>query len=178
MSHFRRPITGSTFFFTLVAWRRRPILCDDIIRNALRDAIHTVRQRRPFKIDAWVQLPDHLHCIWTLPQDDTDFARRWSEIKHGVSYACRGKYQGPGLSRSMTRRRLSTIWQPRFWEHQIKDEQDFSRHADYIHINPVRHGMVGHASQWPYSSFGRYVRDGIYSADWCGPVGMQELMWE
>lgn len=178
MSRFRRTTTGSTFFFTLVAWRRRLILCDGIIRNALRDAIRTVRARRPFTIDAWVQLPDHLHCIWTLPQDDMNFSRRWSQIKHQVSYACRGKYDSAGLSPSMQRRRLSTIWQPRFWEHQIRDERDFSKHVDYIHINPVRHRLVGHASLWPYSSFGRYVRDGIYPPDWCGPADMQELSLE
>jgi len=178
MSRFRRTNAGSTFFFTLVAWRRRPILGDDVVRDALRDAIRTVRARRPFTIDAWIQLPDHLHCIWTLPQDDTDFSRRWSEIKHHVSYTCRGRYDGPGLSPSMLRRRLAPIWQPRFWEHQIRDERDFSRHADYIHINPVRHGLVGHASQWPYSSFGRFVRSGIYPRDWCGPADMQELRWE
>ena len=176
MSRFRRSITGSTFFFTLVAWRRRPILCDDIIRDALRDAIRTVRARRPFTIDAWVQLPDHLHCIWTLPPDDLEFSQRWSEIKHSVSHACSGRYDGPGLSVSMRRRRLATIWQPRFWERQIRDENDFGRHVDYIHINPVNHKLVGHASQWPYSSFGRYVREGIYSADWCGPVELPGLM--
>jgi putative transposase len=176
MSRFRRTITGSTFFFTLVAWRRRPILCDDIIRDTLRNAICKVRARRPFTIDAWVQLPDHLHCIWTLPQGDVAFSQRWSEIKHSVSYACRGRYNGPGLSLSMRRRRLAPIWQPRFWEHQIRDEHDFGRHVDYIHMNPVRHGLVGHASLWPYSSFARYVRAGTYPPDWCGPADMQGLL--
>ncbi|WP_227496704.1 REP-associated tyrosine transposase [Massilia litorea] len=178
MSRYRRALTGSTFFFTLVAYRRRPILCDDVILRALRGAILAVRSRRPFTIDAWVQLPDHLHCIWTLPQDDTNFSRRWSEIKHHVSYACHGMYDGPALSQRMKRSRLATIWQPRFWEHRIRDERDLSQHVDYIHINPVRHGHAQHASLWPYSSFARYVRNGIYPADWCGPVDETGLCWE
>ena len=178
MSHFRRALTGSTFFFTLVAWRRRPILCDDAILTALRDAIHTVRARRPFTIDAWVQLPDHLHCIWTLPPDDTDFSQRWREIKHLVSYVCRSYNDAAPRSGVMKRRGESAIWQRRFWEHQIRDAHDFERHADYIHINPVRHGHVAHASLWPYSSFGKFVKEGRYPADWCGPVEMLELCWE
>jgi putative transposase len=178
MSRYRRALTGSTCFFTLVAYHRRPILCDDVILRALRDAILAVRSRRPFTIDAWVQLPDHLHCIWTLPQDDTNFSQRWSEIKHRVSYACRGKYDGPGLSQRMKRQRLATIWQPRFWEHQIRDELDFIRHVDYIHINPVRHGHVQHASLWTHSSFARYVRNGIYPVNWCGPVDEPGLCLE
>ena len=176
MSRFRRAFTGPCYFFTVVAYRRRPILCDDLILRALRDAIVTVRSRRPFTIDAWVQLPDHLHCIWTLPQEDTDFSQRWSEIKHSVSYACRGRYDDPGLSPSMKKRRMATIWQRRFWEHQIKDERDFSRHVDYIHINPVRHDLVEHASLWPYSSFRRHVHDGIYPVDWCASPDFKDLL--
>ena len=178
MSRFRRAFTGTTYFFMLVAWRRRPILCDDIVRDVLRDAINAVRARRPFVIDAWVQLPDHLHCIWTLPPDDTDFSQRWREIKHHVSYACRDHYKSAPISSCMQRRGEAAIWQRRFWQHQIRDERDFERHADYIHINPVRHGHVAHASFWPHSSFGRYVRNGLYPADWCGPVDMQDLRWE
>ena len=109
MSHFRSANTGSTFFFTLVAWRRRPILCDDAILTALRDAIHAVRARRPFTIDAWVQLPDHLHCIWTLPPDDAEFSQRWREIKHHVSYVCRDRNEGAALSPAMKRRGESAI---------------------------------------------------------------------
>jgi putative transposase len=170
MSRFRRARAGTTFFFTLVAWRRRPILCEPDVLNATRDAIQTVRKRRPFTIDAWVQLPDHLHCIWTLPEGDTDFSQRWREIKHHVSYTCRDRSNAAPASPVMQRRGESAIWQRRFWEHQIRDERDFERHVDYIHINPVKHGHVAHASLWPYSSFGRYVREGIYPADWGGPV--------
>jgi putative transposase len=178
MSRFRRALTGSTYFFTLVAYRRRPILCDDAILRALRDAILAVCSRRPFTIDAWVQLPDHLHCIWTLPPDDHDFGRRWSEIKHRVSYNCRHLYDDAPVSRTMTRQRVAAIWQRRFWEHQIRDERDFAAHLDYVHINAVKHGHATHAALWPHSSFARYVREGIYPADWCGPVGGVDLRWE
>ena len=178
MSRFRRANFGTTFFFTLVAFRRRPIFCDDIFVTALREAIRAVRTQRPFVIDAWVQLPDHLHCIWTLPQGDTGYSQRWSEIKHRVAYACRADYASLARSSSMQRHRVATIWQRRFWEHQIRDDADFERHIDYIHINPVRHAHATHASLWPYSSFGRYVRDGLYPLDWCGPADMPDLMWE
>jgi putative transposase len=178
MSRFRRSLTGTTYFFTLVAYRRRPILCDDAILRALREAILAVRARRPFTIDAWIQLPDHLHCIWTLPRDDHDFAQRWSEIKHHVSYNCRHLYDDAPVSAGMRRQRAATIWQRRFWEHQIKDERDFSTHMDYVHINAVKHGHARHASLWPHSSFARYVREGIYPADWCGPVDEPGLCWE
>jgi putative transposase len=178
MSRFRRARAGSTYFFTLVAWRRRPILCEPDLLKATRDAIEAVRTRRPFIIDAWVQLPDHLHCLWTLPEGDSDFSQRWREIKHHVSYACRGRSTSVLPSSCMQRRGESAIWQRRFWEHQIRDERDFERHIDYIHINPVKHGHVPHASLWPYSSFGRYVREGVYPADWGGPIEMPELWWE
>jgi len=178
MSRYRRALTGSTYFFTLIAYRRRPILCDDAILRALRDAILAVRARRPFTIDAWIQLPDHLHCIWTLPPDDHDFARRWSEIKHHVSYCCRPLYDDVPVSASMKRKRTAPIWQRRFWEHQIRDERDFCAHMDYVHINAVKHGHATHASLWPHSSFARCVRDGVYPADWGGPVNEMKLEWD
>ncbi|KQQ87841.1 transposase [Massilia sp. Leaf139] len=178
MSRFRRAHIGSTFFFTLVAWHRRPILCEPDVLRATREAIQKARARRPFTIDAWVQLPDHLHCIWTLPEGDSNFSQRWREIKHHVSYACRERSGSAARSSCMQRRGESAIWQRRFWEHQIRDERDFERHMDYVHINPVKHGQVAHASLWPYSSFGRYVREGVYPADWGGPAEMPDLWWE
>lgn len=94
MSHYRRANTaGATYFFTVVSYRRQTILCDELIRHALRDAIAEVRTRRPFSVDARVLLPDHLHCIWTLPPDDADFAARWSLVKRRVSVACGERYR-------------------------------------------------------------------------------------
>jgi len=169
MPYYRRTRTGNTFFFTIVSYNRRPILSTDTIRRSLRTALENLRITRPFSIDAWVLLPDHLHCIWTLPDGDCDFSTRWSLIKRSVSRFSSEVTLDPALrSASSCKRRESTIWQRRFWEHQIRDELDFERHADYIHFNPVKHGHVKRVSDWPYSTFHRYVRDGLYTSDWGG----------
>ena len=172
MSRYRRAsAAGSSYFFTVVAYRRQPFLCNETIRNTLRTAIEKVRTLRPFVIDAWVLLPDHLHCMWTLPDDDADFSTRWMIIKRAVSLACKEDYRRAGLlTTSKLKHRESTIWQRRFWEHQIRNEDDFDRHVDYIHFNPVKHGHVQHAADWPYSTFHRYVRDGVYARDWAGAM--------
>jgi putative transposase len=168
MSRYRRTlVAGGCYFFTVVAYRRQPILCDEVVRVALRGAIETVRATRPFVIDAWVLLPDHLHCIWTLPEGDADFSTRWMMIKRLVSVRCRDAYRRADLmNASKQKHRESTIWQRRFWEHQIRDDDDFAKHADYVHFNPVKHGLVANAAAWPYSTFHRYVKNGTYAADW------------
>jgi putative transposase len=178
MSHFRRVRSGRTYFFTLVAFRRRTILCDDAIRSSLRSAFDRTRLRRPFSIDAIVLMPDHLHCIWTLPDGDTDISTRWAQIKHHVSFSCRDQYDDILPTESRRRRGESAIWQRRFWEHQIRDDDDMTRHVDYIHYNPVRHGHVTSAAQWPYSSFGRFVKNGIYPPDWGGTEAARTMMLE
>ncbi len=179
MSRYRRLLTGPTYFFTVVAYRRRPIFCDQALRTALRDAIHTVRQTRPFSIDAWILLPDHMHCIWTLPEDDHAYSIRWAEIKRYVSSWCRPALRDPTLlTRAALRRRESSIWQRRFWEHQIRDETDFERHMDYIHFNPVKHGYARQVREWPHSTFHRHVRDGVYPVDWGGAPGIDGLDFE
>jgi len=180
MSHYRRATTkGSSYFFTVVAYKRQPILCDEAIRNALRNAIEKVRVDRPFVIDAWVLLPDHLHCVWTLPDGDADFSTRWMKIKRAVSLACGEAYRRPDLiSASKLKHRESTLWQRRFWEHQIRDEEDFARHVDYIHFNPVKHGHVQHLGDWPHSTFHRYVRDGVYAQDWAGAIDGKVFEYE
>jgi putative transposase len=128
-SRYRRAtVAGSTCFFTVVAYRRQTILCDDMVRTALRTAIEDVRKARPFEIDAWVLMPDHLHCIWILPDGDADFPTRWMMIKRAVSMACRDDYhRAEWMSASKHKHRESTIWQRRFWKHQIRDETDFAR---------------------------------------------------
>lgn len=180
MSCYRRATaTGSSYFFTVVAYRRRHILCDDAIRSTLRTAIEKVRQARPFVIDAWVLLPDHLHCVWTLPDDDADFSTRWMKIKRAVSLTCGENYRCANwVSTSKLKHRESTIWQRRFWEHQIRDEDDFARHVDYIHANPVKHGYVQQAKDWPYSTFHRFVRDGVYANNWGGTMEKMELEYD
>ncbi|MBI5006980.1 MAG: transposase [Nitrosomonadales bacterium] len=175
MSHYRRAATtGSSYFFTVVTYRRRPILCDESIRNALHTAIKTARATRPFVIDAWVLLPDHLHCVWTLPEGDADFSTRWLKIKRAVSLACGEEYRRDDwLTASKLKHREATIWQRRFWEHRIRDEEDFARHVDYIHFNPVKHGHAQCAAGWIYSTFHRYVREGVYAQDWAGSVNCE-----
>ncbi len=116
-------------------------------------------------MDAVVVLHDHLHCIMTLPEGDADFSTRWNLIKGNFS---RDVERRERISESRQGRRERGIWQRRFWEHMIRDQDDFNRHADYIHWNPVKHGWVSRASDWPHSSFHDYVRRGIYPSDWGG----------
>ena len=179
MSRYRRSLTGSTYFFTVVAYRRRPVFCNPAIRASLAQAIRFVRETRPFVIDAWVLLPDHMHCIWTLPEQDADYSTRWATIKRYVSTGAGRVVHDTGLSTpSRHKRRESTIWQRRFWEHQIRDEDDFERHMDYIHFNPVKHGYVQQVGDWPHSTFHRYVRAGTYPCDWGGSADIADMLIE
>lgn len=170
MSTYRRAgYAGGVYFFTVVTCRRRPMLCEEPVRAALREAIEVTRITCPFTIDGWVLLPDHLHCLWTLPEGDADFGKRWSMIKRYASQHCGPVLQSPErLTGSRQRRRESTLWQRRFWEHLIRDETDLQNHMDYLHYNPVRHGLVSRVQDWPYSTFHRYVREGVYPPDWGG----------
>ncbi|MFA7592414.1 MAG: transposase [Thiohalobacteraceae bacterium] len=169
MSDYRRNwIAGGTFFFTLVTFERRPWLHEEWARMALRAAITSTRRLHPFEIDAWVLLPDHLHCIWTLPQLDRDYATRWRLIKMLVAKACREHLPERTLSASYRLRQERGLWQRRYWEHTIRDARDFAAHADYIHYNPVRHGLCATPADWCHSTFHRWVRAGRYPPDWGG----------
>lgn len=165
MQYRRSYIPGGSFFFTLVTEKRRPILASAEAIETLRAAIRKVRQARPFDIDAMVVLPDHLHCVWTLPPGDADFAKRWRLIKTGFTKHCVPALQGI-RNPSRQSRGEHAIWQHRYWEHVIRDETDFEHHVDYIHYNPVKHGLAASPMDWPYSSFKKYVENGIYSPDW------------
>ena len=169
MPEYRRfKIEGATYFFTVNTRLRRPILTTGVIREALRQGIHRVRQTMPFTIEAWVLLPDHLHTIWTLPPGDANYASRWAIIKREVSRRWKSFGQPTMLSASRETRKESGVWQRRFWEHQIRDDADFQRHLDYIHWNPVKHGYVRKVADWPYSSFHRFLAQGAYPHDWGG----------
>ena len=165
MTNYRRNIAcGGTYFFTLTLEDRRLRLLTDHV-DQLRGAFRYARARHPFAIDAIVVLPEHLHAVWTLPEDDSDYATRWRLIKSAFSRALPpGEVVSPGRAERGER----GIWQRRYWEHTVRDEGDFARHVDYIHYNPVKHGHVGQVKDWPYSSFHRMVRLGVYPEDWGG----------
>ncbi len=169
MPNYRRTaIPGGTFFFTVVSYRRRKILCNADVREALRMAIRTVRSKLPFRVDAWVLLPDHLHCIWTLPSGDEKFSIRWSMIKRLVTQRVDGARGAPYRSESRLRRREGGLWQRRFWEHAVSNHEDMNRCLDYLHWNPVKHAYVQQVCDWPYSTFHRFVRHGWYPVNWGG----------
>lgn len=168
MATYRRAnVAGGSYFFTVVTERRQRILTDPAVRQALRDAIETVRITRPFRIDAWVLLPDHLHTIWSLPADDADFATRWRLIKTHVTRHCGADYfRADWLTGHRAKKHCGTLWQHRYWEHLLRDHTDFRRHLDYLHWNPVKHGLVDRVADWPWSSFHRHVAQGTYPPDW------------
>lgn len=165
MSRYRRSLVGGgTFFFTVaLADRSSALLVEKIER--LRASYRRVQRDHPFETVAICVLPDHLHAVWRLPVDDADFSLRWRLIKAAFS---RGLSVSLHRSASKVGKREKGIWQRRFWEHQIRDDLDLQRHVDYIHFNPVKHGHVARTVDWPYSSFHRYVEDGICRADWAG----------
>ena len=170
MSNYRRSKTqGGTWFFTLVSYRRRSIFTHPASIKTLREMIQRVRLAHPFIIDAWVLLPDHMHFIWTLPQGDNDYSKRIGLIKAGFTQHSKNLFhREEWMNDSKRKHRESTIWQRRFWEHEIRNEQDYSRHMDYVHVNPLKHAWVNRVIDWPYSSFHRYVKLGVYPHNWAG----------
>ncbi|WP_337882071.1 REP-associated tyrosine transposase [Chromobacterium haemolyticum] len=165
MSRYRRSrLEGGTYFFTLSLADRRSSLLVERVEN-LRMIYRQVCQALPFKTVAICVLPDHLHAIWTLPGEDADYSRRWGWIKSGFSRALPA---AENRTLSKLRQREKGIWQRRFWEHTIADLNDLQRHVDYIHGNPLKHGLVDRVRDWPYSSFHRWVREGRLPLDWAG----------
>jgi putative transposase len=160
----RNRVPGGTFFFTVNLFDRRSNMLVARI-DALRDAVRQARARAPFHIDAWVVLPDHMHCLWTLPKDDANFPSRWRAIM--AAFAKSLPVSEP-RSLVMTNRGERGIWQRRYWEHTIRDDRDFAAHMDYTHFNPVKHGLVAHPADWPHSSFHRCAASGLYPTGWKG----------
>ena len=158
MSDYRRLyIPGGSYFFTVVTYERQRLFDSAQRVTDLRQAFRYVKARRPFTAIAVVVLPDHLHCLWQLPDGDCDFSTRWRMIKTEFSRRMPSPVRKDGAK---------MIWQPRFWEHLIRDKEDFRRHLDYIHYNPVKHELVSTPVAWPYSSFRRFVRMHWYDVDW------------
>jgi len=164
MPNYRRAWQpGGTYFFTVALLQRQG---NDLLTrhvDALRECVRLVRERHPFHIHGWVVLPDHLHCVIELPPGDSDFATRWRLIKMGFSKALpRSEDRSP----ARVRRGERGIWQRRYWEHLIRDDADFRAHMDYVHINPVKHGLVERVTDWPYSTFHSLIASGVYPVDW------------
>ncbi len=163
--HYRRVyIEGGCYFFTVVTEKRRKIFSEDDNVKRLRAAFKTVMQKRPFVIDAAVVLPDHLHFIWTLPEYDSDYSTRWRLIKSAFSKQYPDKFIVQNANRK--KKKQQELWQHRGWEHCLRDKRDFQQHIDYIHYNPVKHGLVKRASDWQYSSIHRYIKSGMLDKNW------------
>ena len=167
MRYRRATAAGGSYFFTVNLADRS---ADTLVRHidVLRMMMQQVKQAHPFSTVAMVVLPEHLHAIWRLPSGDADYPLRWSLIKSGFS-RCIAKGEHVGTSRKDKRER--GIWQRRYWEHQIRDEDDLARHVDYIHYNPVKHGWVTRVADWPHSTFHEYVKREMVSLDWGVCVG-------
>ncbi|MFZ3002867.1 MAG: transposase [Undibacterium umbellatum] len=162
MRYRRANVPGATYFFTVNLQDRKSQLLTENL-DALRMAFRSVQQRYPFKIIAMVVMPEHLHAIWEMPQGDVDFSLRWSLIKAAFSKALPKQ---ENISSSRENKRERGIWQRRFWEHMIRDDDDLEKHVAYLHYNPVKHGHVDQASAWPYSSIHKFIAQGMLDVDW------------
>jgi putative transposase len=183
MPNYRRNhVPGGTYFFTVVTHERRPLFAHGDARRSLHTAFLSVRTKKPFHLVATVLLPDHLHCVWMLPEGDADYSTRWRQIKEAFtrSFLVSGGAEGD-LSTSRERHGERAVWQRRFWEHTCKDQDDLNRCIDYIHWNPVKHGLAEQVRAYPWSSFHRYAAQGVYPADWGGEdpcPGYADPEWE
>lgn len=170
MSDYRRWfVAGGTYFFTIKTHDNRPVLETDLARSLLRQSLQAVRQSHPFTIVAIALMPNHLHTVWTLPLNDSDYSTRIRRVKglFTQKYIASGGREGR-VGASHRRRRERGIWQRRFWEHTCRDEDDLKRCVDYVHWNPVKHGLVARVRDYPWSSFHRFVTMGEYDEDWGG----------
>jgi putative transposase len=175
MSEYRRVyVSGGTFFFTVVTYMRHPIFKEETAIRLLKSCFQSTMKIHPFNVDAIVLMPDHLHTIWTLPDDEFDFSIRWKQIKMTFSEQYSGNYSNK-LTKSMMNKKEKGIWQRRFWEHAIRSQEDFNNHCDYIHYNPVKHGLVNLPLEWEYSSFRKFIEKGLYDKDW-GKLERRELI--
>jgi putative transposase len=166
MSRYIRANTpGASYFFTVTLLDRQSRCLVDHV-SVLRECLAVTKAQHPFHIDAMVVLPDHLHAIWTLPAGDADFSVRWMLVKRRFTRQLLCRRLLDPLSATPRRDSERSLWQRRFWEHQIRDDDDYARHVEYIHFNPVKHGLVACARDWRFSSFHRFVRDGVVPADW------------
>ncbi len=168
MTNYRRSYEGTTYFFTVATYQRRKFLSDDLARKCLREVWKDVETQHPFEVVALNLLPDHIHCIWRLSEDDVDYSRRWGMVKKEFSrlyVSCGG--QELEQCESRVKKHELGVWQRRFYEHRIRDNKDLENHINYIHYNPVKHGYVKNVLDWPWSTIHKYYRRGHYrNFDW------------
>ena len=173
-NYIRSQVAGATYFFTLtLAQRNTRLLTDNI--DLLRSSYQRANSLHPFTTIAICIMPDHIHAIWQMPIDDGNYALRWRMIKSQFS---RNFGVNEQRSCSKIKHREKGIWQRRYWEHQIRDEVDLKRHVDYIHYNPVKHGLVDSVKDWPYSTFHRYAKQGVVAENWGSNVEEKGLFGE
>ena len=163
VAYRRHWLAGGTYFFTVTLKDRKSRWLVERIDD-LKEAIRSVQLERPFRIDALVVLPEHLHTIWSLPHGDADYAARWQMVK--ARFSRRLAKSSAGIS--CNEQGEYNLWQRRYWEHTLRNERDLQQHMDYVYYNPVKHGWVRQVAQWPYSTFHRDVRKGIYPQNWAG----------
>ncbi len=155
----------ASYFFTLVTERRAPLFSEEFAIAIFEEAQAQVQSRHPFEIEAQVILPDHLHALWQLPPGDADFSGRWRLIKSTFTHRYLKIRQPPPRSNSRTAKKEQSIWQRRYWEHLIRDDEDFAAHLDYIHYNPVHHGLASAPIDWPHSTFMKWISKGAYDLE-------------
>ena len=146
--------SGASYFFTVVTAQHQPIFNNEKAVHLLGDSIRHVMKSHPFTQDAFVIMPDHIHCIWSMPEGDADYPKRWRLIKSRFSKKCHLL----GIE--------NKCWQSRYWEHCLRDDKDYQQHLEYIHYNPVRHGLATSPLEWQHSSFPQYVSLGLYQHNW------------
>ncbi len=171
MEYRRARVCGGLYFITIVTHRRRPILSADRPRSLLHQAIETMQDYHPFSLSGLVLLPDHLHLLMRLPQGDDNISGRIGGIKKQFTHlylSAHGQEARP--TPGAAAKGYRGVWQPRFWDHVIRDAKEYQLHLDYIHANPVKHGLVQYVRDWAWSSFHRYVQAGVYESDWAGHV--------
>lgn len=145
------------FFTVRLLDRNSNLLLREVER--LRAATRQTRQTLPFEIDEIVVLPAVIHTIWTLPAGDTDFSKRWRMLKSQFS---RGLPVAQDRCPAQLKRREKGIWQRRFWEHHLRDDDDLAAHRHMILTAPVQAGLVARPEQWAHSSVHRAIRLGQF----------------
>ena len=166
MRYRRATVPDASYFFTLITYQRHQLFSNPSNVERWRQAVAKVQRVRPFIVEAEVVMPDHLHMIWTMPDADANYATRIRLIKTAFTKDLSSRDSSVATSESRIRKGERDVWQRRYWEHVIRDERDFQAHLDYIHANPVQHGLVARPIEWPYSTFGIWLERGAYDPWW------------